>query len=428
MSHPTTAFAPPAGPSATDLVKCVRCGLCLGACPTYDLLGLETDSPRGRIHLMRGLAEGRLELSEGVVRHLDQCLGCRACETVCPSDVPFGRLLEATRAVIADLRPTPGWRGRLQRLAFRQLLPSRQRLQLVASALRALHRSGLLRHAQRLPGALGAAAALVPPAPDRPYAPPVSGRAEALGPRRGTVILFQGCIMPVLFGAVMKDTEEALRFNGLAVTVPADQTCCGALMAHAGERRLARELARRNIDALAGDDPIVVNAAGCGAQLKEYGHLLADDPDYAARAVAFAARVRDVTELLAEIGLTASLGPIERTVVYQDACHLVHGQGIRRQPRQLLGQIPGLRLIELPASDRCCGSAGIYNLTHPEIAGALRERKVDEIVGTGADAVAVANPGCLLQIAAGLHARGAAVAAIHPVSLLADACRRGQRP
>lgn len=375
---------------------------------------------------MRGLAEGRLELSEGVVRHLDQCLGCRACETVCPSDVPFGRLLEATRAVIADRRPTPGWRGRLERFAFRQVLPSRQRLQIVASVLRALQRSRLLRPARRLPGPLGAAAALVPPALE-PYAPPPRRRAEALGPRRGTAMLFEGCIMPALFGAVMKDTEETLRANGLDVTVPAGQTCCGALMAHAGERRLAQELARRNIDAFAGDDPIVVNAAGCGALLKEYGHLLADDPTYAARAVAFAARVRDVTELLAAIDLTAPLGRIDQTVVYQDACHLVHGQGIRRQPRQLLGRIPGLRLVELPASDRCCGSAGIYNLTHPELAGALRERKVDEIIETGADAVVVANPGCLLQIGAGLRARGAAVSVIHPVSLLAEAARRGQR-
>lgn len=372
---------------------------------------------------MRGLAEGRLALTPGVVRHLDQCLGCRACETVCPSEVPFGRMLEATRAVIADRRPTPGWRGRLQRFALRQLLPAPRRLQAVGVVLWAMQRLGLLQAAARLPGWVGMAAALVPPLPSRPSRPP-AGRRAALGPRRGRVILFQGCIMPILFGDVMRETEEVLQRNGMDVVIPAGQTCCGALMAHAGERRLAQALARRNIEALAGDDPIVVNAAGCGAMLKEYGELLAADPAYASRAAAFAARVRDVTELLDAVGLTAPLGRLERTVTYQDACHLLHGQGIRRQPRQLLSRIPGLRLVELPASDRCCGSAGIYNLTHPTLARALGEQKVDAILHTGADTVAVGNPGCLIQIGAGLRARRARVQVAHPISLLAEAARR----
>ncbi len=425
LSSVPAGFADPDGPTTDDLVKCVRCGLCLGSCPTYQVLGLETDSPRGRVHLMRGVGDGRLTLGESVIRHLDQCLGCRACETICPSDVPYGRLLEATRGVIERQRPTSGWRGALQRFAFRRVLPSRRVVGLAASLLRLAQRTRLDRLGRRLmPDGVAHLASLAPQVDGRPYRVP-RGVASAIGPHRGQASLFLGCVMPALFGPAQQDSEDLLRYNGFDVVSPPEQTCCGALMAHAGERDQARDLARRNLAAFEGDDPIIVNSAGCGALLKEYGELLAGDPTWAERAAAFSARVRDISEFLADVGMTARLGPITRTVTYQDACHLIHAQRVARQPRALLRQIPGLELVELPGSDRCCGSAGIYNLTHPNIAGTLRESKVDDIAATGAEVLAVGNPGCLIQIGAGLRERGLTVETVHTVTLLAEACRRG---
>jgi glycolate oxidase iron-sulfur subunit len=373
---------------------------------------------------MRAVSEGRLPLSEGVVLHLDRCLGCRACEPICPSGVPFGRMLEAMRAVIARQHPTPGWHGRLERFAFRAVLPSRRVVGLLVALLRFAEASGLRRLLRPwLPPALRPLEALAPVQLAPPYHP--QPFLPALGPERGQVLFFLGCVMPALFGEVHRASEELLRRAGFAVITPPAQTCCGALMAHAGQRELARALAQRNLTALAGDAPIIVNAAGCGAMLKEYGELLADEPHLAAAARQVASRVQDISEFLAAVGLPQPLGPVPVTVTYQDACHLAHAQGIRREPRALLRQVPGLQLVELPASDRCCGSAGIYNLTHPLLAGELLERKVDDILTTRASLVAVGNPGCLLQLQAGLRQRKVPLRAVHPVSLLVEACRRG---
>lgn len=421
-------FADPDGPATDDLVRCVRCGLCLRSCPTYQVLGLETDSPRGRIHLMRGVGEGRLSWSDGVVKHLDQCLGCRACEPVCPSDVPYGRLLEAARGAIQRKRPTPGLTGLIQRFAFRRVLPSQPALRRLGALMRGYQHSPLRWLVRRapLPARLHQMDALMPAVPATFYDRPAS-LVPAKGERRGTVALFLGCVMPVLFGPTQQDTEDVLTANGFDVVVPPWQTCCGALQAHGGQRDLARELARRNIDAFAatGADTIVINSAGCGALLKEYGELLANDRDYAEKAHAFAARVQDISEFLASVELRGPLGELPWTVTYQDACHLVHGQRIKNEPRRLLRSIPGLTLVELPASDRCCGSAGIYNLTQPTIASELLRRKIDDLSTIDAEIIIAGNPGCLIQIAAGIEQRGLAVRAMHTVSVLAESYRRG---
>ena len=390
------------------LRQCIHCGMCLEACPTYQITRLETESPRGRIHLMINMLEGG-PTSDATRLHLDRCLACRACEVVCPSGVPYGHLIEAARTVIAEeTRPRRGWlASRLRRLALDVLADPASLARAAAVlglyerlGLRALlHRTGATRV---LPRGLRRLEALYPPFARPRY------RAPALPPApRARVALLLGCVMRVAYGDVHTAAARILARQGIAVIDAPAQTCCGALHAHAGEREDARALARRNIAAFeeAAVDAIVVDAAGCGAQLKGYGALLADDDAWAARAAAFAAKVRDVTEYLAEVA-GERLGRLDLRATYQDPCHLAHAQGIRKQPRALLSRVHGLELIEMADADVCCGSAGSYNLTQPEYSARLLERKVDAILATGARAVVSANPGCMLQIEAGLRARG----------------------
>ena len=412
---------------------CVHCGLCLPYCPTYAELGTEMDSPRGRIVLIKSLAEGRIALTESVVDHLSLCLGCRACETVCPSGVPYGQLIEAAKAEIERQRPGGPLRRLFRWVNFALLLPRPRLLGLAASALRIYQRSGLQRlvRATRLlrllPGGLPAWEALLPdlpPARERGRLPEV---VPAEGARRGRVGLLTGCVQAVVFGAHNRATARVLALNGVEVCVPREQACCGALHAHAGEHARAQELARRTIDVFdaVSVEAVVVNSSGCGAHMKAYGHLLKDDPVYAERARAFSLKVLDVAEFLAREPLRRPLAPVPMTVTYHDPCHVIHGQKIRNQPRQLLGQIPGLTLVELKEADWCCGSAGIYNLTQPEMAARLQERKVQHILATGAAAVVTANPGCIIQIVQGLRARGSPIKVLHLVEILDAAYRRG---
>ncbi len=406
------------------LRRCVHCGLCLDFCPTYRLLGNELDSPRGRIWQVRALADGRIQPDDPHLRtHIGLCLDCRACETACPSGVQYGQIVEAARAVI----PPASWRERLlRRLILGTIFPSPPLLELVGFGLRLyqksglqglLRRSGLLR---LLPGRLADLEAMLPPLQGGVFRRPLPPTIPAQGMRRARVALITGCVAAQFFNETNWATARVLARNGCEVVVPAAQRCCGALHLHSGEREVARALARQNIAAFeaTGADYYVINAAGCGSTLKEYGHLLAHDPAWAERARAFSQRVRDVTELLAQLPLEPPRAALRCRVTYQDACHLAHGQRIREQPRQLLQAIPGLELVEMRGADECCGSAGIYNVVHYDVAVRLLEQKIAAIAATGAEIVAAANPGCLIQIAYGLRRQGLPLQVAHPVDLL----------
>jgi len=426
---PTVAFGIPDPPTVADMNACVHCGLCLPHCPTFRETRLETESPRGRLHLMRALAEGRVEATDTFVSHLSLCLDCRACEAACPTGVKFGHLMEATRAEVRARRPLTGFAGILGHIVFLRLFPHPERLELLASLLRIYQRSGLQRLVRasgllrRLPGRLDEAEALLPRISSRFFEP--RGTVRARGALKKPVAFFAGCIMRVAFAETNRATVRVLARAGCDVHLPEDQICCGALHVHAGERETAKRLARRNIEAFERSEAewIVVNAAGCGAALKEYGEWLAHDHAWAARAAVFSARVRDLSEAVAALPPEATSGSINVKVAYQDACHLLHAQRIRQQPRDVLQRIPGVSLVEMRDGDRCCGSAGIYNLTEPEMAERLGEQKVTNVEQTGADVVVSGNPGCLIQIRAGLARRGSTMRAVHLADFLDAATR-----
>lgn len=404
------------------ILDCVHCGLCLPVCPTYRETGREISSPRGRIHLMRAVAEGRVPLGPVLAEEAYLCLGCRACESACPSGVRFGRLLEETRAAVERAGLRRGLARRVERLALRHLLPDRARLRRAAGALALAQRLGLDRAARAvLPARLGAALALAPRVPPRAEREPPAWRTPAEGRQRGRVIVFTGCVMAELFGDVHHATVRVLARNGFEVLVPRTQGCCGALHAHAGDGDAARALLRANLAAFAGlrADALVVNSAGCGAALREAGDWLPGEGEPLARLV------RDPLELLDEAGLRPPAGPLALRVCYDDPCHLVHGQRVREAPRRVLRQVPGLELVWHDDPTSCCGAAGIYNLAHPEMAGAVLERKLRALVAAGPDAIATGNPGCLMQLRAGAARLGLRAEVVHPITLLDRAYRAG---
>ena len=437
MAHDTET-APLAGPlrlhghDVEGVNRCVHCGLCLAYCPTFSILGTEMDSPRGRIFLIKSMAEGRIGLTDSAAAHLDLCLGCRACETVCPSAVPYGQLIEAARADIERQRPGGVLRRFFRWVNFDVLLPHPRLLSLAAAGLRFYQVSGLQRLVRAsgllrlVPGPLASWEPLLPVIPPAAARAPLPEVTPAEGAKRATVGLLTGCVQQVAFGPHNRATARVLARNGVEVISPRTQTCCGALHAHAGEHATALELAKSTIIAFesAGVEPVVVNTSGCGAHMKAYGTLLAGDPLWAERARRFATRVSDISEFLAREPLRGPLRPVSRTVTYHDPCHVAHGQKIRKEPRALLAQIPGLTVRELHEADWCCGSAGTYNLTQPEMAGQLQRRKVENIRATGADAVVTANPGCIIQIQQGLEGGARPIRVLHIVELLDEAYRR----
>ncbi|MDQ0189219.1 4Fe-4S dicluster domain-containing protein [Alicyclobacillus cycloheptanicus] len=432
MQEPNSAFLWPDAPEADKYSVCVHCGFCLEVCPTYQQLGDENHSPRGRVYLIKQAAEGVLPLDESVVDPVFTCLDCRACETVCPSGVQVGALIEEARGQVFHAAPARGWKGLIQRFFLRAVFPKPRRLKLLAGLLRFYQRSGLQRWVRKLrllavlPKHLREMEAILPKVPDRRAIDALPPEIPATGSTdKGVAGLFTGCVMDVFFADVNQATARVAARNGWRVRVPKDQLCCGALQVHAGDRDMARQMARRNIDVFlaSGADRIIINAAGCGAALKEYPALFRDDPVYREKAEQFSARVRDISELLVESGFEPPQGEVPRTIAYHDACHLCHAQQVRTQPRTLLGAIPGLCLVEMADSDRCCGSAGIYNLTHPEMAGALLERKMDDLPD-GIDGVAMGNPGCMMQLMVGAHRRQADVEILHTVELLDLAYQR----
>ena len=421
------------GPSAFDqldppdkeiALDCVHCGFCLPTCPTYLVLGNEMDSPRGRIYLIREASEGRIGLTDNFAKHMNLCLLCRACETACPSGVKFGFLMESARGQIErHYQYSPSTRR------FRELVlhtfTDLGRLRAIAGLLRFYQRVGLQTLVRasgilRLFGRLGQMEAFLPAIPDGRLRKELSDVLPAKGERRGRVGLLIGCVQRFFFPQVNSATARVLSENGYEVVIPPDQGCCGSLLVHEGDRERGKELARKTIDAFerARVDLVVVNAAGCGSIMKEYWELLHGDPAYAQRADAFSKKVRDVSQLLAQAPLNGRLHPVKRTVTYHDACHLAHGQKVRQEPRTILKAIPGIRFVELAESDFCCGSAGIYNLLHPEPAQQFLDRKIERLKETGAEVVVSGNPGCSLQIEKGLKQRGLNIRVLHPVELL----------
>ncbi len=423
----TPAFDEHHPPSMELIDDCVHCGFCLPTCPTYLLWGEEMDSPRGRIDLMKQGLTGD-PLSESMVGHFDACLGCMACVTACPSGVQYNRLIERTRGQVERRHPRTRAERALRGAIF-ALFPHPQRLRAMRGPLRAYQRLGLDKLVRRT----GLLERLAPSLAAMERLAPALGRAERLpertpaqGPRRAVVGMLTGCVQREFFPGVNAATARVLAAEGCDVIAPAGQACCGALSAHAGREAEALDFARALIDAFdqAGVDHIVVNAAGCGSWMKEYADALADDPAYADRARRFAGRVRDLSEILVELGPVAERHPLPVVAAYHDACHLAHAQGVRAQPRELLRQIPGLELREIADPEICCGSAGVYNILNPEPARELGDRKAANVLDTGAELLVTANPGCLMQIAASVQRAGHEIGLAHTAQVL-DASIRG---
>lgn len=427
-----TGFTGPDAPPVDVIRSCVHCGFCLPACPTYRVTLRERSSPRGRIWLIKSVAEGKLDLLDPIFQdEMYLCLNCRACEAACPSGVKYGELVESARAQIEATAPRPAQTKVLRAAAFRGLFGSGRRFRGASAGLRLYQRSGMQRLVRRT-GVLEQLGlrkqeAMLPQLSERFLVP---GRESwpAQGEPRGRVALLAGCVMSTAYAEVHRATARVLARNGFDVLVPDGQECCGALSVHSGDLAGGRALARKNIDAFDNPqlDAILVNAAGCGAAMKEYDFLLRNDPGYAERARRFVARVKDVTEFLAEQGLAARPGRLALTVTYQEPCHLVHAQRISKPPRALLAAIPGLTLVEMPESGMCCGSAGIYNLLRPEMSAELLDRKLRNARQTGAPVIVSANPGCMLQLQAGLRERQEATRVEHIMTLLDAAYEAGE--
>ncbi len=414
------------------LTQCIHCGLCLPACPTYAVFGTEMDGPRGRIALMRAASEGRVGLDDfrrALSPHILLCLACRACETACPSGVQYGSLLEVARVVVEHNR-TPGLGERLLRwLGTRQLMPKLALLKFIARLMWVYEKVGLqrlVRGANLLPRTLRAMESMLPPIVPR-YTD-YRHAAPAVGEQRGRLLFFTGCIQEAFLAGVNQATVRVLQRNGYEVCTPLDQTCCGAPHLHLGDLEGARQLARRNITAfLSRDgeyDAVICNAGGCGVALKEYPHLLADDPEYADRARLFAEKVKDVSEFLMDHLNEPPCGEVKVRATYADSCHLRHGQKVVKQPRQLLKAVPGLELIEMDAPDRCCGSAGVYNIAQVDTANAILDAKMADIMATGADLIVTSNAGCQMQLIAGARRASAKARVMHIVEVL-DLSYRG---
>jgi glycolate oxidase iron-sulfur subunit len=400
--------------------------LCLQQCPTYRVLGREADSPRGRIYQVLQVDAGRLEIGDSFVTHIDRCLGCRACETACPSGVQYGRILERARAEIESNYQRPWLERQLRNWFFTRVLHDRKGLERWARMLRIYQRSGLQSLARasgmlRLLG-LERVEALAPKVDSKFFFPHAGEMHHGAGEIRSRVLFHMGCIASVAFSGLNEATLRVLNQNGFDVFVPQGQRCCGALQAHAGFREEAQKMARRNIRSMLepAHDTIITNSAGCGAMMKEYGELLADNPKYADRARDFGSIVKDVNEFLAEVGLHPPKRPLQARVTYQDPCHLAHAQKVRSAPRQLLLAL-GAELVEMAHPDYCCGSAGTYNVTQNELSTKILEQKLDEVAATRAEIIATANTGCMLQLRAGMKARGLKKRVAHVVELLDEA-------
>ncbi len=401
-------------------LACIHCGLCLSSCPTYLETGNENNSPRGRVYLMRAVQDGRLPASGAAVEHIDLCLGCRACEAACPSGVQYGNLLEHTRDHLEKHYRRSPFQTFLRRVAIEKVFPFPRRMKLALLPAKVAKKIGV---ESILPGFAREALSLVP---DRMTSLDLPELSPTNGSRRGRVGFISGCVMSVMFGETNSASVRLLNEIGFDVVTPKNQNCCGALYAHSGQLEMARDCARKNIAAFEKEnfDAIIINAAGCGSTLKEYGHLLHDDPAWAERAKNFSAKVKDLTEWLAPEMANSKIQTSDVRVTYHDACHLAHAQRVTKPPRDIVKAVAGKNYVDLPESDVCCGSAGTYNLTEPEMAERLQNRKIQNILKTGAQVVVTSNPGCLLQIQAGLKKAGSNIEALHIADFLARAMQK----
>ena len=421
-------FTGPDAPSEADLYRCVHCGLCLSSCPTYVETALEMESPRGRIALMKAVNEGRVEITPRIVSHWEACLQCRACQAVCPSGVPYGRIMERTRAQVKNAGLQSKELKRFSKFFLNSALPHPGKLRLGAHLIRIYQRLGLqklLRQSHLLhlvPGGIAGLESQLPPLSKKFFVPSNTVH-KAQGEKKITVALLSGCVMPLMQGPTMEATVRVLTRNGCDVIVPQGQGCCGALNAHAGDIANSRAMARTNIDSLmaAGVERIITSSAGCGSSMKEYSDLLKDDTEYREKSARFSEMTSDVTEFLVSLPFQAPTSTITRKITYQDPCHLAHAQRITAAPRLILNSIPGLELIEMENSSLCCGGAGIYSSTQPALSKRLLSRKMDSIEETGVSEVITANPGCMLQVEQGFKAKGKSGKVRHVVDILDEA-------
>ena len=424
-------FNGPDAPQESELYKCVHCGFCLQACPTYVETGLEAESPRGRIALMKAVNEGRIGITDSVMRHWDLCIQCRACEVACPSGVPYGNLIEATMQQVADRREPSFLNDKIGSLALKRLLPNQGLLSMVVGSMRlyqrlgvqkAMRKSGLLK---LLPGNMGELEESLPQLPSEVF----KARGQyyrAKGDVKARVALLSGCVMPLIHGPEMNAVVRVLTRNGCDVVVPKAQVCCGAINSHVGDLETARELARENVDAFLAEDVdyVAVASAGCGARMKEYGHLLRDDSTHAERAEALSAKVLDIHELLADLPIEAPKGHLPYRVTYQDSCHLLNAQRVSAAPRQLLRSIPGIEFAELPNADKCCGAGGTYTITERDFSMRVLDTKMRAVRETKANVIATANPGCLMQLQYGAQRDGMDVQVKYVTDLLDESYRK----
>lgn len=409
-------------PDENKWADCVHCGMCLEACPTYQETGEEHQSPRGRVYLIQAVAEGKIDVNEAFADPVFTCLDCRACETACPADVQVGGLIEEARGQIRQAMPLSGFKGLVSNTMLKVIFPHPNRLNRLSGFMRFYQKSGLQKVARKtgvlnvLPTHLKDMESILPDVGKSVlHSYPETVPAE--GETKGRVAMLTGCVMDVMFTDVNEATVRVLTHNGYEVGLPKAQRCCGALHVHAGDRETGKRLAKQNIEAFKEYDKVLVNAAGCGCALQEYPELFRNDPEMKEKAEDFSAKVEDVSKFLYDNDFKRPKAELKTRVTYHDACHLAHGQGVRFEPRQLLKEIPGVEMVDLPDADRCCGSAGIYNLTHPEMAGVLLDRKIDD-VPDDVEMISMGNPGCMLQIAMGVAKHGRSEKVVHTVQLL----------
>jgi len=411
-------------PDENKWADCVHCGMCLEACPTYELTGQEQQSPRGRVHLIKSVAEGKLEVNDKFAAPIFDCLDCRACTTACPADVDVGGLIEEARGQIRQAMPLEGWKGRVSKLFLQDIIPNQKRLNSVGGLLDFYQKSGMQKVVRNtgllniLPEHLVKMEAVLPKL-NKSVKEPYKHQTfiQAKGETKHQVSFIKGCIMDVMFSDINQSTINVLTLNGNDVTIPENQTCCGALHVHAGDRETGRRLAKQNIEAFKDSDKVIVNSAGCGCMLKEYPELFREEPEWQKRAEEFSQKVEDISKYLYDTGFRKPNTELKTRITYHDACHLAHGQGIHQEPREILYSIPGVEMVTMPNSDRCCGSAGIYNITNPEMAEAVLDSKMENVPDE-VEMISMGNPGCMLQMAMGVQKYGRNQKIVHTVQLL----------